>query len=145
MYIMLNEVHYAPLSHPKYHLKYHVDFSSLWTLRRCRVSIFHWLPQVAWDKFVGDWSFADSIIIPLRWCWTLNNELDFCSKGVEINSMLTTQFRNQTHFPKREKDLVNCVYKPCPTGMQSAGWHNQISNNTLLNYLLQSKHATWEV
>ena len=51
----------------------------------------------------------------------------------------------QTHFPKRGKGLVNCVYKPCPTGMQLAGWRNQISNNALLNYLLQSKHAPWKL
>ena len=46
---------------------------------------------------------------------------------------------------KEGKGLVNCVYKPCPTGMQLAGWHNQISNNALLNYLLRSKHAPREV
>ena len=28
---------------------------------------------------------------------------------------------SQTHFRKRGKGLVNCVYKPCPTGMQLAG------------------------
>ena len=29
--------------------------------------------------------------------------------------------------------------------MQLAGWRNQISNNALLNYLLQSKHAPWKL
>ena len=52
---------------------------------------------------------------------------------------------SQTHFRKKGKGLVNCVYKPCPTGMQLAGWRNQISNNALLNYLLQSKHAPWKL
>ena len=40
---------------------------------------------------------------------------------------------------------MNCVYKPCPTRMQLAGWRTQISNNVLLNYLLRRKHAPWEV
>ena len=43
------------------------------------------------------------------------------------------------------KGLVNCVDNPCPTGMQLAGWHNQISNNAVLNYPLRSKHAPWQV
>ena len=59
--------------------------------------------------------------------------------------MQTTSLTSQTHFRKRGKGLVNCVYKPCPTGMQLAGWRNQISNNALLNYLLQSKHAPWKL
>ena len=35
----------------------------------------------------------------------------------------------------------------CSAGMQLelAGWYNQISNNALLNYLLQSKQASWVV
>ena len=40
---------------------------------------------------------------------------------------------------------MKCVYKPCPTRMQLAGWCNQISNNALLNYLLRSRCAPWGV
>ena len=40
---------------------------------------------------------------------------------------------------------MNCAYKPCPTGIQLAGWCNQISNNALLKYLLWSKCASWGV
>ena len=35
-----------------------------------------------------------------------------CSHGASLSS--------QTHFRKRGKGLVNCEYKPCPTGMQLA-------------------------
>ena len=45
---------------------------------------------------------------------------------------------SQTHFCKKRKGLVNCVYKLCPTGMQLSGWHNQISNN--ITYFLWSAH-----
>ena len=60
-------------------------------------------------------------------------------------SCCSSSLASQTHFRKKGKGLVNYVYKPCPTGMQLAGWRNQISNNTLLNYLLQSKHAPWKL
>ena len=36
---------------------------------------------------------------------------------------------SQTHFRKKGKGLVNCVYKLCPTGMQLAGCRNQISQS----------------
>ena len=43
-----------------------------------------------------------------------------------------TSFTSQTHFCKRGKGLVNCIYKPCPTGMQWARWWcNQISMKTV--------------
>ena len=58
---------------------------------------------------------------------------------------ISCSLASQIHFRKRGKGLVNCVYKPCPTGMQLAGWRNQISNNALLNYLLQGKHAPWKL
>ena len=35
--------------------------------------------------------------------------------------MAFSSLASQTHFRKRGKGLVNCVYKPCPTGMQLAG------------------------
>ena len=38
---------------------------------------------------------------------------------------------------------MNCVYKLCPTRMQSAGWHNQFSKIALLNNLLWSKDILW--
>ena len=62
-----------------------------------------------------------------------------------LERLVSASLASQTHFRKRGKGLVNCVYKPCPTGMQLAGWRNQISNNALLNYLLQSKHAPWKL
>ena len=52
----------------------------------------------------------------------------------------TTSLVSQTHFRKRGKGLVNCVY----TGMQLAGWRNQVSN-AVLNYLLQGKYAPWKL
>ena len=44
---------------------------------------------------------------------------------------------DQISFCGEGKGLVNCIYKLCPTGMQLARWRNQISNNTLLKYLLR--------
>ena len=46
--------------------------------------------------------------------------------GVIIGASLSEPIDNislasQTHFRKRGKGLVNCVYKHCPTGMQLAG------------------------
>ena len=43
---------------------------------------------------------------------------------------------SHTYFCKKGEHLVNCIYKQCPTGMQLARGHNQISNNALLKYLL---------
>ena len=34
---------------------------------------------------------------------------------------LSLSLASHTHFHKKGKGLVNCVYKPCPTGMQLAG------------------------
>ena len=69
---------------------------------------------------------------------------------VDVRILLTNNtvhsLASQTHFrKKKEKDLVNCVYKLCPTRMQLAGWRTQISINALLNYLLRGKHTPWEV
>ena len=41
--------------------------------------------------------------------------------GGSIFTMTRVSLASQTHFRKRGKGLVNCVYKPCPTGMQLAG------------------------
>ena len=83
--------------------------------------------------------------------WTIKAPNHDREQEVEENHKNTCKRLNgvslasQTHFRKRGKGLVNCVYKPCPTRMQLAGWRNQISNNALLNYLLQSKHAPWKL
>ena len=50
-----------------------------------------------------------------------------------------------THFRKRREGSGELRIQACPNGMQLAGWRTQISNNALLNYLLRSKHAPWEV
>ena len=46
----------------------------------------------------------------------------------------TESRRPDPHPQKKGKGLVNYIHKLCLTGMQLA--------NALLNYLLQSKHAT---
>ena len=65
----------------------------------------------------------------LNWIW---------SNVVYHMPDLSLSLASQTHFHRKGKGLVNCVYKLCLTGMQLAGWHSQISNNALLNYLLRS-------
>ena len=58
---------------------------------------------------------------------------------------LVSQGEARPTCAREGKGLVNCIYNTCPARMQLVGWRNQISNNTLLNYLLWSKHTPWEV
>ena len=48
--------------------------------------------------------------------WALYNCFIVLGLGILYFSLAS-----QTHFRKRGKGLVNCVYKLCPTGMQLAG------------------------
>ena len=60
-------------------------------------------------------------------CLSFNFHCSFCETCF-INFECNTHARSvaspspsPTHFHKRRKGLINCIYKPCPTGMQLAG------------------------
>ena len=79
------------------------------------------------------------------WYLMSNCSSDQFRISLHASCMTLTSLTSLTHFRKRGKGLINGVCKPCPNGMQLAGWHNQISNNAFLNYLLRSKHAPWKL
>ena len=59
----------------------------------------------------------------ITWLLAAHGIRTICSVYTVMRSLPVgmTSLTSQTHFRKRGKGLVNCVYKPCPTGMQLAG------------------------
>ena len=76
---------------------------------------------------------TDSSLYNANW-----NKISKCENiDSRVRSKIWTSLASQTHFHKRGKGLVNCVYKPCPSALYSAP-QSRCSICHMMHYIIVS-------
>ena len=91
-----------------------------------------------------------------RFCYQLPEDMKCCEPNTTCNvsqsqlvnlyiSRISSSLASQTHFAKKGKCLVNCVYKPCPAALYSAVQsHCSILSHDALHHGLSSNGSLSE-